>query len=165
MTDPASVPSAASLPAARPPGSAASSEQLRLGVIGPARYDINRSMTLKRRLLRDLTTTDAAAAYAALFSAERGPADIVTLPLVGLRDHARARGEAYHEVMPSRRLTLPMSHIVGQAPAADFDAHGRTLFVAAVRDATVVSRSNLVQVPDAFPLYFGYWKVRRRSKV
>jgi capsular polysaccharide biosynthesis protein len=120
-----------------------------VGVIGPDRYDINRSMALKRRLQRDLALADAAAAYAALFSAERGPADIATLPLTGLRDHARAQGEVYHEVMPSRRLTLPMSRIVGQPPAADFDAHGRTLFVAAVKDATVVSRSNLVQVPDA----------------
>ncbi len=98
---------------------------------------------LKRRLCATLGMAEAAGAYAALFEADGLP-EIVQAPLASLRDHARQVG-TYLEHTAAAPLQLPMSRLVGAAPAPPFAAHGRTLFGAGLDDVIVASRSRLLQ--------------------
>lgn len=134
--------------AAAPARAAAHPELLRPMLTASGLDNLPLQMQLKEALLARFALGDAAVAYAAMFS-ELGDARLVQRPLRGLCDYASGAASFFEQWCAPQTLRLPYSRVFGAGDAGTFEASGRALFVAALNEATVVSRSSLICVPDA----------------
>ncbi len=110
--------------------------------------EIYRVAEFKRELAAGAGIDAGIAAFIGAYPDERF--ESAAVPLRSLRDYARASGLAYHELAPAGEPFVSRApRVVGDGDARDFYGRSRALFVAALGDVRIMSRSYIVRTHDA----------------